>query len=333
MEEGDAYEASTRRSLDRRWLAFGLGLLGIALAVLVGITQHRDNQQHQRIRFDQVANAATTTLQTQLTMFDQGLRGARGAIIAAGPQLDRDRFRAYSASRDYAREFPGIRGYGYIQRVAAEDHDEFIEAARSDGMPDFQVHTLAPNDGERFVIRYMEPMTNNEAALGLDIASEPVRRAAAEYAARSGQASFTPPITLVQEAGLKRHGFLLLLPIYASHTPPPTAEERWMETRGWVVAPLTIDAVLDRLEHEERPYAIALTDVGEDASSGPFYTRPDFDSLDPAAPQSERHMSIYGRNWRVQLKARPTFVPGLGLPTPWLVSLVVAGLGLLSVAV
>jgi len=333
MEEGEAHEPFTRRSLDRWWLACGLGLLGIALSALVGVMQHRDNQQHERKRFDQVTDAATAMLQTQLAMFDQGLRGARGAIIAAGPQLDRDRFRAYSASRDYAREFPGIRGYGYIQRVAAEDHNAFIEAARTDGMPDFKVHTLAPNDGERFVIRYMEPMVNNEAALGLDIASDPVRRAAAELAARSGQASFTPPITLVQEAGLKRHGFLLLLPIYASHNTPGTAEERWMDVRGWVVAPLTIDAVLDRLEHEERPYAIALTDVGENASSGPFYTSPDFDSLDSAAPQSVRHMNIYGRDWRVQFKARTAFVPGLGLPTPWLVSLVAAGLGLLSVAV
>lgn len=333
MEKGDTFEASTPRSLDRRWLACGLSLLGIGLSVLVGVMQHSDNKQHQRNRFDQIANAAAATLQTQLGMFDQGLRGARGAIIAAGPQLDRDRFRAYSASRDYAREFPGIRGYGYIQRVAAEDHDAFIEAARTDGMPDFQVHALAPNDGERFVIRYMEPMVDNEAALGLDIASDPVRRTAAELAARTGQASFTPPITLVQETGLKRHGFLLLLPIYASPNTLGTAEQRWMDARGWVVAPLTIDAVLDRLENEERPYAVALTDVGENASSGPFYTSPDFDSLDPNAPQSVHHLNIYGRDWRVQFKARPAFIPSLDLPTPWLTSLVVAGLGLLSVAV
>ncbi len=125
-----------RRSRDRRWLAFGLCLAVVALSVLAGRWQHGANQAYQRERFGRVADAATLRLRTQLAAFEHGLRGARGAVIAAGPQLDRARFRAYSASRDYAREFPGIRGYGYIERIAAADEARLVQEARNEGFPD-----------------------------------------------------------------------------------------------------------------------------------------------------------------------------------------------------
>ena len=333
MGEAGLQGTVSRRSLGRRGGLFGLCLAALAASVLAGVLQHRANQDHQRERFSRVADAATLTLQAQLAAFGHGLRGARGAVIAAGPQLDRARFRAYSESRDYASEFPGIRGYGYIQRVAAAEEDRFVEAAKNDGFPDFAVHALAPNDGERFVIRYLEPLARNEAAIGLDIASEPARRAAALAAARSGQATLSRPVTLVQEAGRARHGFLLLLPVYDTGMPLDNADARLAATRGWAFAPLTIDAVLQRVEQGEGAYALALTDVGDGDASEPFYVSAGFASPGAVPVSAERRLRIHGREWAAHFIARPAFIEGLRLPSPWLVALATLGLGLLSVAV
>ncbi len=333
MEKQGAKGTVPRRSLDRRWFACALCLAVIALSALVGALQHRANDARQRAHFDQLADAATTNIHSQLAGFEHGLRGARGAIIAAGQELDRERFRAYSASRDYAREFPGIRGYGYIQRVAATDETRFLQVAQKDGMPNFAIRMLAPNTGERFVIRYLEPMMSNEAAIGLDISSEPARRGAALAAARSGEATLSRPITLVQQAGRARHGFLLLLPVYRNDAPLDNPDARWMATQGWAFAPLSIDAILDRLEHVDSLYALAISDTAEDARSGPFYASGDFASLDARALRTERSIRVLGRDWRAHFVARPAFVHGLGLPSPPLVALATASLGLLSVAV
>lgn len=333
MGEQGTQGAVPRRSHARRWVACALCLAVLALAIMAGVLQHRANERRQAQRFGQVADVAASALRGHLAAFEHGLRGARGAIIAAGPQLDLGRFRAYSASRDYAKEFPGIRGYGYIQRVSAQDEARFIQVAREDGVPDFTVHGLAPNAGERFVIRYLEPTAHNEEAIGLDIASDPARRGAALAAARSGQATLSRPITLVQEVGRARHGFLLLLPIYTPGLPLDSPETRWAATQGWAFAPLTIDAVLQRIEQAEGAYALALSDAGEDGGSRPFYASSDFASLHAATLRAERGLHIHGRDWIVHFAAKPAFVRGLGLPSPWLVAAAIAGLGLLSVTV
>ncbi len=337
MGKGETNPASRRRAslrrVDRRWLACGLCLAVVLLAVLAGASQHYVNTKRQQHHFQQVADQVAESLTTRMQAFEHGLRGARGAVISAGPQLDRERFLAYSLSREYAREFPGVRGFGYIQRVPPGEEAAFIQRARQDGMPGFDVHAMSPHQGDRFVILYMEPLAGNQSAIGLDIASEAARRNTAVAAARTGHVAITPPVTLVQEEGLVRHGFLLLLPVYAEGAPVGTAEERWSATRGWAYAPLTINAVLeDRLDHKDRPYAISLSDSDEAAGTGPFYVSPDFEAL-AATPLTTQHtLHIYGRDWHLHARARADFSKKLGLISPWLTGAITAFLGLLSVA-
>ena len=179
----------------------------------------------------------------------------------------------------------------------------------------------------------MEPLAGNQSAIGLDIASETARRDTAIAAARTGRVAITPPITLVQQEGSVRHGFLLMLPVYAEGAPVGTDDERWSATRGWAYAPLTISAVLeDGLDDRSHPYAIALSDSAEARDAGPFYASEDFEAL-AATPLSTQHiLQIYGHDWRLQARARAVFSDKLGLVSPWLTATVTGFLGLLSVA-
>ena len=74
---------------------------------------------------------------------------------------------------------------------------------------------MGVNEGDRFVIQYFEPSDSTSPAIGLDIASEPNRRAAAERAMQTGEAAMTAPIALVQpeRAPRRQRSVLLLLPL------------------------------------------------------------------------------------------------------------------------
>uniref|UniRef100_UPI001F1A5C70 CHASE domain-containing protein n=2 Tax=Xanthomonas TaxID=338 RepID=UPI001F1A5C70 len=167
-----------------RLAALAVLAVGLLAALLIAHGVQQRNRAQAQARFDQLASHVASDLRQRLDMYEHGLRGARGAVIAAGGEhISRERFARYSASRDYLREFPGVRGFGYIQRVPRADEAAFLQQAHADGAPSLRIVELAPHDGDRFVIVYIQPLRSNNAAEGFDIASEPARRAAAIAAA------------------------------------------------------------------------------------------------------------------------------------------------------
>ena len=65
---------------------------------------------------------------------------------------------------------------------------------------------------EYVAVRYIVPLVSNQPAVGYDILSEPVRRAAIEQARASGGMTVTAPVRLVQEQK-ERVGVLALMPV------------------------------------------------------------------------------------------------------------------------
>ena len=126
-------------------------------------------------------------VEARFGLYEHGLRGARGAVLAGGgAEIRRPTFAAYSQSRELSREFPGARGFGFIRRWSLGQDEAELRRARADDMPDFRLRELTPHPGERFVIEYIYPQASNQGATGMDIASERHRREAAVAAAWSG---------------------------------------------------------------------------------------------------------------------------------------------------
>ncbi|WP_311240278.1 MULTISPECIES: CHASE domain-containing protein [unclassified Xanthomonas] len=309
-----------RRKYGRRVFISALLILtaGLIAAIVTGVWLQRHNELEREQRFQYVVRTLARNISERMYTFEHGLRGARGAVIGAGSEvISRDRFTLYSRSRDYAREFPGVLGYGYIHRVAPADEDAFLQTARADGAPDIHRRLLAPWDGERYIVLYFEPESSGNRPIGLDIASEPRRRAAALQAARSGEPIMTSPVSLSGYRVPNESGFLVLLPVYREGMPLQTPQQRMAATNGWVYAPFSVEQMVKSALGERDDVALDLSDRNEPTHN--FYR-----SGTPAGDSARwrpvvQLLPIYGRTWIVTAHPTASFVTSLNQTSPWLV--------------
>ncbi len=293
----------------RAWALWGIGLL---LSAAAAGWAHLDWRARVQQRLEAGSAEVINRLEERLRLYEYGLRGARGAIAAAGgASAHRRAFEAYVATRDLAAEFPGARGIGFIRRVPADEVSTFEVVARAEGPSDFRVRELAPNTGERFVIHYIYPRADNPGATGLDIASEANRRDAAVAAARLGRAQLSAPITLVQAESRMRRGLLLLLPVYRVD-PGLNPETRWMETIGWTYSPLLMDELTAQLGPRAHELSLSFTD-GSDAE--PFYERAGSGAV-VGGFTHERTLSVHGRTWVLRAQASGALIDGVPGASP-----------------
>ena len=302
---------------------------GLLLAAAAASWQAKHNREHAEGAFDALAQRVGADVSARLALYEYGLRAVRGAAVSAqGAHIGREAFRLYTASRETDREFPGARGFGVIWRVPQADEVAFVERAGRDGWPDFKVRQMTPHDGERFVIELIEPVERNDAAVGLDVASEANRREAALTSMRSGQATLTGPITLVQVTGKPLRSFLVMLPIYRPGVPLNTVAQREAAAIGWSYAPLVTDEVLHNLDSDAGRYSLSLRDKAG-ANTKPFYSSSDAAAATAPNPKRLLDLPIYGRTWEAELRATPAFMQSLALTDPDKVALVVALIGAL----
>jgi len=274
-------------------------LAGLGLSAVLAWWEYSANQRLYTERLSAISDEVAALVSQRFGLYEYGLRGARGAVVAAGgPAVTRDVFAAYMATRDMAREFPGARGFGFIRRVPRDEEDHFIAMARAEGPTSFSIRELAPGEGERFVIQYIYPLDQNQGATGLDVATERNRREAAMTAAREGRSQITAPITLVQADAQPRRGFLVYLPVYRVGASLQTPDAREAANFGWAYAPLLIDDVLAGLGARFQQLGVRLTDSTE---SQPFFDSMPADAKPLAqVPEVTREITVHGRQWQMK---------------------------------
>lgn len=296
-----------------RWALLVL-LVGITLSVLLGYKTQSNNMLRIHQAMQGALNVVSEDILTKVKLYQYGLRGARGSVLTAGEHgISRALFYRYSLTRDVDLEFPGARGFGFIRRVPVSNTPQFLANARADGWPEFSIRELSPNSKERYVIQYIEPVERNKAAVGLDIASEHNRYAAATSAMLSGEVRLTGPITLVQASGLPAQSFLILMPLYRSVKTPETAVEREKQAFGWSYAPLTMAEVLAHVRVDANKFILSLDDVTEPETPVRFFNN----AVDATGLYAVNAVhTIYGRSWRFNMAAQPAFIRSMHLQSP-----------------
>ncbi len=202
------------------WVAGLVLALGLTLSVVYAARSSQAAFDDAQTRFRYQAQQVEDELQEQIDDVGHLLEGVHGFLLAR-QTLSASEFQRYVSAIDLRRDYPGVRGLGYIERMAPG----------------------GPPGPERYVQVQLEPVGDNAAAIGYDIGSDPVSLAAAQTAMRTGQRSMSARIGLVQDA-LQRPAFLLLLPHYAGGTAPASEAERVRKLRGWVNAPVVLSELM-----------------------------------------------------------------------------------------
>ena len=300
-------------------LIAALLLTGLVLSWL-GATRTRSYYlADARLRFDRLADRLIHEVERRVNLPVYGMRGARG-IFAGSEEVTRAEFAAYFRDIDIGTEYPGVLGFGFVERVPRPKLEDFLAETRADGAPDF---TLRGSDGadDLFIIKYIHPLEQNRPALGYDIGSEPSRRAACELAMRSGRPSLTPRIVLVQDTR-QRTGFLYIVPVYRRGQALETPADREAALEGFIYAPLIIDEIFAGLLTDvENMLEVAVFDGSADTGTllmhanglrtddrpeKPVKARSADSAADPMPRRTDRIL-IGGRVWTLDIGATPAF--------------------------
>ena len=226
--------------------ALGVGLavwgIGLTISVVGGWQLAQQNRARTQSQFELEASTLDNAVQARFQSMLPALRGIRSTIHATGTLMDHPSFERWVAARDVNNDVPGVRGLGFIERVARPDLPAFLARRQADHAPEFKVRTSG-SAADLLIIRNIEPLARNRAALGYDVGSEPVRRAAAEQAIDTGEPSLTGQIKLVQD-GQKRAGYLIYLPVYRRDHPIDTVEQRRAALIGLAYSPVVVEELL-----------------------------------------------------------------------------------------
>ena len=218
---------------------------GWALSGLLYSSLDRDRVGYDQARFDKVVTAVESRMQGRLATYEDALRGA-GGFLAAADRTNPQNWHTYIQGLGLLDRYPGTTAIEFIRSVPQAQLDSFIAAQRRGGSPDFRVRAqpgtiVSPEStAEYFIITYAEPARAKAMIVGVDIATEPRRRNAAERARDTGRATLTRAITF-QSRPNPQNGLMLFVPVYRTDAPVSVAERR-AAFIGWAAVAFTAEA-------------------------------------------------------------------------------------------
>jgi PAS domain S-box-containing protein len=314
----------------RMWVPY-LVLAGSLLLTAVAAYYVAENAEAQdRLRFETAVRRTTGDIQRRLDAHVALLRAGAG-LFASQDEVSRAEFRAFVERLDLPNSYPGVRGLGFSRRVPAGELDALVAEVRREGLADFAVRPEGARE-EYFPIVYSEPPdARNRGALGFDMFSEPVRRAALERARDTAAPAATGRVTLVQEAETNRQaGFVIYVPLYRGGALPPTEGERRAQLAGFVFSPFRADDLLGNIfRHEPNPLVSLRVYDGEGAApANLLYATPGAGEGVPHFT-SNVQIEVAGRPWLLAYATHPA--SALAFP-PRSVLLILGGGMLFSLA-
>ncbi len=261
-----------------------------------------------------------------------------GLLRSSDVPITRAGWKKFADSLNLRNQFPGIQGLGYAVIVPPGEKSDFEAGIRAEGFPDFAIRPPGDRDPHSAII-FLEPFDfRNQRAFGFDMYSEPTRREAMESAARTGLATVSGPVTLVQETDEDvQRGFLMYVPHYRDGAPIDTVEQRETALVGWVYAPFRTRDFMDGvLPAQAREFESEIF-YGEDTEAqNLLYESPrasDFERQRVA----QNSLPIGNRMWTTRFTSGPIHTPrsyepwvvaGAGLVIDVLLFLVIASLAL-----
>ncbi|QGZ42619.1 CHASE domain-containing protein [Pseudoduganella flava] len=196
-----------------RWPVVTLALcLAITVAAWHGIAAWSERRIVEQFRA--VVNDAWQQMDYRIGNYRRMLTAGR-AFFDASDDVSAAEWRAYVGDFDLEQAFPGTLGLGYATWVPEHERAAFLARQRME-RPGFHIWP-EPAAWPAVVATYLAPVNaRNERAIGFNLLSDPVRRAALEPAIAHGGIGSTAALALVQDLDRPAQlGFLMFVPCIA----------------------------------------------------------------------------------------------------------------------
>lgn len=287
-----------------RITSFHVVVVLLSLSLTLSAWQFSKHQVEARIlaQFETSRDRTLEAIRERMTKYEDALWAGVAAVESHGGEISYEDWHKFAETLRIQERYPGINGIGLIHNLAEADLPAYL-AQQQRIRPNFTVFPEHQHP-DKMPITFIEPEASNAAAIGLDIAHEANRRAAAILSRNTGNAQITGPITLVQDAQ-KTPGFLFYAPFYQGAA-PQTVQDRENQFTGAVYAPFVVYKLMQGL------LAKNLRDVHFSIRDGDMviydeHAKADA-SIDPTPLFSEKvTMQVYGRPWVIDMRSDRVF--------------------------
>jgi len=297
-----------------RWFHWAIIIASFTLTITVWYYAYKQQAEKKRATFERYATQAVELVTERMAKYEDALASGAAALKAHDLDMTVKEWETFATALHIETKYPGINGIGLIDRVSPDERESYLTKQRLD-RPDFKIHP-AHDAAELFPIVYIEPVSTNAAAVGLDMAHEANRYTAARKARNTGEPQITGPIILVQDAR-KTPGFLFFQPYFKGPT-PDTIEARQAAFGGLVYAPFIFDRLIEgTLKKENRLVSLKIEDDGTVLLNEHPTEDADFDPNPVFSQTVER--PIYGRNWMFEIRTTKAFRSEMTNNKPWII--------------
>jgi PAS domain S-box-containing protein len=292
-------------------VSVGVLLLALSLTAAAAYYVAARSAVQDRLRFDSSVQQARDDIRNRVETYIALLRAGAG-FFEGSLSVDRDEFSQFVDKLDIANNYPGVQGVGFSRRVLPSEKSAFTAAMRRIS-PGFRIWPEFPRP-EYHTIIYLEPLDKrNQAAIGYDMYSEPVRQAAMARARDTGLPAVSGRVTLVQEIDEeKQAGFLIYVPVYRGGGVPDTLEERRRRVLGFVYSPFRMNDLMRGIFGSQTHPRLDF-----DIYDGPSAQDPNLmyttdrglardDSRRPLISRNET-LDFAGGTWTIAFATRPSF--------------------------
>lgn len=248
MAQGSGNRSRTKRWLVRypRALPASIFLLVAAITVLSVFAIERGVDQRISVQMRSRAMAIASALERRANASSAYLR-AGAALLATLDDVPATRFRRFVSELRLDADYRGAEGIGWA-RVVYPDQVDAFDAQMAEEAPGRVTLYPRPDGAQPYSVpvTYLQPDTErNRRALGFDMFSEPVRRAAMIEAERTARPTASGKVVLQQEGSGEAPGFLIYMPVFE---PAPGGRR----LRGYIYSPFNAeDFLASALELED----------------------------------------------------------------------------------
>jgi PAS domain S-box-containing protein len=285
-------------------------LVSLATTVISAIYVYTTTYQRNRQRFEYAVDETRDEIIARIDAYVGAMRGAAG-LFAANEIVTRPQFRSYVERLDLQQRYPGAQGIGFSLRIPPDGEQAVVDELRASVKPALTAIERMQPDMEHHAIVMIEPVDErNLRAIGFDMFSEPIRRAAMQRARDTACAAATGKVTLIQEIekNSQQAGFLIYVPVYRGGEIPADPENRQGSLVGFVYAPFRAGDLFHGITSQRRhvPVRIDVYDGAPPAKANQLYSTA-ADVGYPVSFTSARNIDVAGRNWTIQFATMPLF--------------------------